>query len=302
MKKTISTLCSLMFILPLVGCGATDDSKYGHETPIDLKMPSNVSKYDLDTTDYSTQEEKTTDTIKIYYHRNDNDEEYSNYYRYRLWIWDKAGGGNGWWYEFSKYNEYGVIAEIPLKDITGQEGKLTSEIGMVITTCQSQTATWEGTYSKDPDGDIIAEINATNKGGVQCIYTISKKVRAFYSLTSPFRPNLSYVRYSSENTIYVSFDTPDKQFAPKTNNFEMKINGEPYTGFRVGLYDSTNYCLELSTNQKIKITDSIEVIYHFSDERQDSSFTILTKYYDEPEFINKYNHITPQVGSKPSKF
>lgn len=273
-----------------------DDSGYGTEPAINLTMPKNVTKYELDTTDYSKQEEKKTDTIKIFYHRNDNDDQYSNYFKYRLWIWDKGNGGNGWWYEFTKYNKYGVIAEIPLKDITGEEGKLTSEIGMVITTCQSQTATWEGTYSKDPDGDIIAEVQGMNKGGVQCIYTITKKARAFYREESPFRSNLSYTRYADKKTVHVVFDCPDKTFVPKNKSFELTVNGEKVTDFTVGEFDKSAFALDLTLKKEVKITDVINVIYHFSNEREDNSTAILTKIYDEEEFTSKYLYDGNDLG------
>lgn len=296
-------LCFLLMALltgfSLAACGADE---YGpDEKNVQLTLPTAVTDYVLDTTDYSTQPNELTDTIRVLYRRNDNNDSYSNYAGWRIWAWDKGGGGNGWWYEFTKYNEYGIICDIPMSEFAAN-GTSTDEIGVVITTCASTTSNWEGSYSKDPDCDLVGEVSAYNLGGIQMLYAKSKIERFFYSLQSVFMSTLSSARYVDEKTIQVFINASHKDFKAYAKRFTILINNEPYTSFSIQnektITSGSSYSvqLQLALKNAMSINDSIVIKYTFSSDFTDFKDMLLTTYYDSDQFISDYSYSGDDLG------
>lgn len=297
-KKLFALLASVVMTIGLVACGGEG---YGpDEEDVVLTLPTQVTAFELDETDYDSLIEETTDVIRVFYRRNDNNESYSNYDKWRIWAWD-TDGGNGWWYEFTKYNAYGVICDIPVADVAAN-GESISNIGIVITTCQSQTATWSGTYSKDPDSDLLGEVAPTNPGGIQKLYAKSSTTRLFYTQSSVFMSTMSTVRYVDKRTVYVMIDTNKTDFKIYSRRFEVFINGLAETSFSVE--DSITKKVanvifaecNLVFKKDINISDVVTVGYKFSESFTDSSTMLLTKYFDSDEFISEYSYTGDDLG------
>jgi pullulanase len=297
-KKLFALLASAVMTIGLVACGG---ESYGpDEEDVVLTLPTQVTAFELDETDYDSLIEETTDVIRVFYRRNDNNESYSNYDKWRIWAWD-TDGGNGWWYEFTKYNAYGVICDIPVADVAAN-GESISNIGIVITTCQSQTATWSGTYSKDPDSDLLGEVAPTNPGGIQKLYAKSSTTRLFYTQSSVFMSTMSTVRYVDKRTVYVMIDTNKTDFKIYSRRFEVFINGLAETSFSVE--DSITKKVanvifaecNLVFKKDINISDVVTVGYKFSESFTDSSTMLLTKYFDSDEFISDYSYSGDDLG------
>jgi len=297
-KKIVTLLASLAMIVGLAACGG---EAYGpDEEDVQLTLPSSVTAFELDETNYDSLAEETTDVIRVFYRRNDNNDSYSNYDKWRIWAWD-MGGGTGWWYEFTKYNAYGVICDIPVADVAA-DGVSINKIGIVITTCQSTTATWTGSYSKDPNTDLSADISAVNPGGIQRLYAKSGVTRMFYTQSSVFMSTITTVRYVDKRTVYVQIDTNNEDFKIYSPRFEVTINGVVDTAYTVEdsatkkvanvIYGECN----LAFKKDIQLSDVVRVSYKFSSNFTDSSVMLLTKYFDTEEFVDLYSYTGDDLG------
>lgn len=311
MKKKLFTLLisSLLGLTFLTGCGGSNPTPSGDddfsgpgedEVAEKLSLPTgNVTKFTLDQTDYSSRASEATKMIRILYHRTDNDDTYSNYEGWRIWAWDSSGGGNGWWYEFTKYNEFGVICEIPIEDVAAN-GQSVDKLGMVVTNCASQTATWEGSYNKDPDGDIMAEIRANNPGGVQNLYVKSKTVGVYYTQDSVFMSQLNYAYYSSMDKIHAVFATTKTDFKPYTSRFTLMVNGEEYKDFKLENFkpmQSNSSSIDLALGKKLNAYDQVTLSYRISSESINKVDILMTKMFDSDEFEKAYSYAGDDLGA-----
>ena len=244
-QKLLSLLAAGLMVFSIVGCknansGNNSSSQFvpdeegEDEVSEELVMPTNVTEWELDDTDYDSLNDAPTNMIRVFYHRNDNNDSYTNYRYWRIWAWD-PDGGNGWWYEFTKYNAFGVICEIPVSAVAAN-GTSLDKLGMVITTCASQTATWSGTYSKDPDSDLIAEINANNPGGIQRLYVKTATPTVYYTQESVFMSTLEYARYTDMKTVRVVFSSSKSDFKLYKPRFTVTKNGETISSFAIEDY------------------------------------------------------------------
>ena len=318
-RKIYSILASLSLIITLVGCnkgsgkssdasGSTGSSSTSEEDDFgpdevaeELVLPTNVTDFTLDETDYDSLAEQATNTIRVFYHRNDNTDTYSNYKYWRIWAWD-MDGGNGWWYEFTKYNAFGVICEIPVADVAAN-GTSIQNLGMVITTCSSQTATWTGTYSKDPDSDLHAEVNASNPGGIQRIYVKTGTASVYYTQESVFMSTMEYARYNDMKTIRAVFVTGNKDFAFYKKRFTITKNGEAVTNFSLTDIKMTKSgggyqaAVSIVFEQPFEMSDIVIVKYRISADYSPEQNVLLTAIYDSEEFINKYSYTGSDLGA-----
>ncbi|MFA7032505.1 MAG: type I pullulanase [Bacilli bacterium] len=298
-KKLWALVATFAMSITLAACNT---ETYGpDEEDVELTLPTNVTDYQLDDTDYDSLTSATTETIRVLYRRNDNTNDYSNYDGWRIWAWDSSGGGNGWWYEFTKYNAYGVICDIPVSSVAAN-GTSIDTIGIVITTCASTTSTWSGTYSKDPDSDLLGEISGTNPGGIQLLYAKSNTSRLFYTQSSVFMSTINTVRYVDKRTLYVLFDTSKSDFTIRRLRFKITVNGVDETNFSLDgtetktvsnvIFGQTNIVFK----KDILISDDVVVSYQFSSTFTDSSSMLLTKYFDTEEFVNQYSYDGDDLG------
>lgn len=308
-KKFLTLLATMMMSLSIMGCKSKNnngsssiiDDEYGEdEVAEELVLPKNVTDWELDETDYDSLAEQPTNLIRVFYHRNDNTDTYSNYKYWRIWAWD-TNGGNGWWYEFTKYNAYGVICEIPVSAVAAN-GVSIDKMGIVITTCASQTATWSGTYSKDPDSDLFAEINASNPGGIQRVYCKSGSESVYYNQESAFMSTLDYARYTDMSVIRVIFQTSRKDFQLYRPRFNITKNGSKVTNFTIEDFKSTKsgggyqVAANLVFDVPFQYTDTVKVNYRIAENYICSSDVLMTAIYDSEEFISNNNYAGNDLG------
>jgi len=305
-KKINRFLTLLAASLLLVGCGAGNSSGGGNdegedEIVEDLPMPTSVTQYELDDTDYDSLEEEPTKLIRIYYHRNDGNDTYSNYFPWRIWAWD-AGGGNGWWREFTKYDAFGVICDIPISEIAAN-GVSMDKLGAVITTCSSTTATWSGTYSKDPEADILGEISPVNPGGIQRLY-VKTGIATFYpTQEAVFMSSLSYARIDDNKTIRTVFSTQKSDFKLYKSRFAVSLNNEEVTDYSIQNFSisksggSYQASADLVFDKEFPLASEVTVSYRISSDNICKVSGIITSLYDTQDFINNYTYDGDDLGA-----
>ena len=313
MKRKIYTIItSLALIITLVGCNKKATTSSGSEEPEivddwgedevaeELTLPTAVTDYVLDDTDYDALPEKTTDVIRIFYRRKDATNDYKNYLPWRIWAWDRDGG-NGWWHEFTKYNAFGAICEIPVSEVAAN-GTSIANLGMVITTCASTTANWEGTYSKDPDGDLLCEVNPSNPGGIQRLYVKSGDVSVYYTQDSVFLSSMKYAKLNDMHTIRPVFSTTKSDFKLYKKRLTVTKNGVPVENFTVEDFSSTpsggsfQVAANLVFDSDFALSDVVEVKYRIAENYISKAYANLTTIYDSNEFIKDYSYTGDDLG------
>ena len=320
MKKGLKLITTFLAVLALASCNnnsgggspsggeETEQEKIDRENILDtggvdetapnLSMPKSVTAYEKDTTNYDSLEEEATSLIRIFYRRKDNLDDYSNYYGWRIWAWD-AGGGSGAWYNFTKYNEYGVICDIPVSSIAGN-GTSISNLGIVITNCDHDD--WTGSYSKDPQSDVLGEVNAINPGGIQQMYVISGDATFYYSLGSVFMSTLKYARVINTSKLRLTFATTKKDFHIYRDRLTIKLNDELFTGYHLEDFKKTqsgsSYQVSVAAifNNPIDLSDVVDVSYRVASNSIWNVKGILTTIYDSEEFIRDYSYTGNDLG------
>ena len=305
-KKILPLLTSLALTVTLVGCNPSnnnDDGEFGEdEVAEELTLPTNVTHYTLDETDYDSLSEQATDTIRVFYRRNDVTDDYANYIGWRIWAWDKQGG-NGWWYEFTKYNAYGVICEIPVSAVAAN-GTSISKLGMVVTNCASQTATWEGAYNKDPNCDLDAEIAAMNPGGIQRLYVKTATESVFYTQESVFMSSMSYAKLNDMKTVRPVFYTSNKDFQLYKKRFTITKNGVEANNFKIEDFKITKsggsyqVAANLVFDKEFALNDAVVVKYRVAANYYPTCVANLVSIYDSADFNTKYSYTGNDLGAK----
>lgn len=313
--KKLFLLFPLLSALTLTSCGKKEEEKEDHSDDISYQMnevygedeqetalgkPVNVTAFTNDPTDYVNRsgEIKNTDMIRVFYRKVDFEKNYSNYVGWRVWAWD-VNGGNGAWYEFTKYNDYGVICDIPVNKVAANGTSITT-LGIVLTNCNSKTDSWNdatNSYSKDPDSDLIATINGTNINGVQTIYCKGKSKQVYYDQNSVFMSSLDYCYYKSEHVVRSVFVTSKNDFLPHRGRFEININGTKVNDFILENVTSTGKGVDLKFTRSVLPTDQVQVKYKVSENNIISKNSVISSYYyDSDAFKNAFNYTGNDLG------
>ena len=177
-KTTLSILTSVTMLLLLTSCG---NGSSGGDSGGD-GGPAKVDNYTKETETYKDKPEATTTKVRFHYRRKDDDGSLSSYVKWQIWSWDTANGGNGAWYEFTKYDDYGVICDITLADVA-KDGNFTSQIGFIVSTVN---------WTKDGDADRYVDVLSKAPGGVQEVYLYQGKTNIYNDPDSPFLDTLGY--------------------------------------------------------------------------------------------------------------
>ncbi len=295
-------------VVTLVGCkkgnSSSDDFDNGpgeDEVAEELVLPTGVTYYELDDTDYDSLPEKPTELIRVFYRKNDATNDYENYRQWRIWAWDK-NGGNGWWHEFTKYNAYGVICDITVSSVAAN-GTSISKLGMVMTNCSSQTATWEGSYNKDPNCDLDADIKATNPGGIQRIYVKSATESVFYTQESVFMSSLDYAKLNDYKTVRPIFVTTKSDFQLHRQRFTILRNGQEVTNYKIQDFKLTKSggsyqaAANLVFDSNFNLNDDVVVKYRVAENYIPSVTANLVAIYDSAEFARDYSYTGNDLGA-----
>ena len=312
MQKLSKLLATLLIPFMLASCSGGELPSSSTSQPVDeegvdevvepLVMPTNVTAFTLDDTDYDSLEEAPTDMIRIFYRRNDVVNTYENYIGWRIWAWDSGGGGNGWWYEFTKYNAYGVICEIPMSEVAANKTS-TSQIGIVITTCESTTATWEGEYSKDPNADVMCDVMPDNKGGIQRFYVKSGLANAFKTQDSVFMTMVDYVRKDTTKDLRIVYTTPHEDFKIYRKRLTIKINGKEVNDYEIKDFKLTfkgggyQAAATITCAKAFAMDSDIQVSYRVTENNISTVKAVMTSYYDSEDFINNYSYTGSDLGA-----
>lgn len=307
MKKISKFLTSILALAMLASCAKSEppappqDDEGVDEVVETLVKPTEVTAFEYDDTDYSSMADVPTNMIRIHYRRKDNNNSFSNYIGWRVWGWD-AQGGNGWWYEFTKYDAYGVICDIPVSAVAAN-GQTINQLGTVFTDCESQTATWSGVYSKEPNNDIMCTIAPNNKGGVQHLYVLSTTPAVYYSQDAVFMSVIDYARVNNSREIRLVINTPHEDFKLYKNRLTVYFRGQLATGYTIEDFQVTfkggsyQAAATLKFTEDFNMNDDILVKYRVAQNNISEAKAIITSYYDSEEFEAKYNYTGNDLGA-----
>ena len=269
----------------LSGCNNANEGP--DDVPIKLVPAGDViNKYSKDDTDYSALPDEATKTVRLHYRRNDDtNNDRSPYQAWNVWAWDMTNGGNGAAYEFTGYDDYGVYADLDLNVIA--DGKPIDKLGFIV-----RTDTW----SKDPDGDRSIDIKETSPGGLQNVYVRTAEATVFDTQDNACKSIVSYAMLKASNQISVYFKPLSNEFKSYKPRFYININGEDYTKFDMGEYDTSLKKVDLTLNDEIDISDVVTVSYRFDPEWINKVELMFTNYYDTEEFEQKYTYNGDDLG------
>lgn len=291
MKKKFISLLILPLLFGLTTFVSGCNSNYGPDEPFEQLVPPNdedvVSNFQKDDTDYDSLVEEATDTIRFHYHRKDDGANTrSPYVGWQIWAWDITNGGAGDAYTFTHYDDYGVFVDIPIATITG--GKEAKTLGYIV-----RTEDW----SKDPDGDRSFDVVPTSLGGIMHIYSYSGSSDVFYNRDDSLKSRLSTVFLEDKNTVNVFFIPFRKEFVPYNARLGVTFNGEKYTNYTVGKYDTKKKSVVLTFKDDILLTDLVKVSYKFDKNWTDVKDVMITSYFDSKEFTDMYTYTGNDLGA-----
>ncbi len=293
-KRWFSVLLALLLAASLLlpGCGGKEQEAAEDEGPDDKPVelvPAGdvIGKYAKDEVDHASRPNAPTKFIRLHYRRTDDfKNDRSCYEPWNVWAWDMTNGGNGAAYEFTGYDDYGVYADLDLELISG--GKEITKLGFII-----RTDTW----SKDPDGDRSIDIEAETPDGIQNVYVRTTESTVFYTQESALASVVSYAMLRDEKTISVYFKPISEEFKPYRPRFTVEVDGEAYTDFELGEYDTTLKKVELLLKgDGIDLCSAVKVSYRFDPSWINQVELMMTNYYDTAEFNEKYAYDGDDLG------
>ncbi len=287
-KKTLLLLTALALFCAvlLTACGSSDEGP--DDTPIQLEPAGDVvSAYTKDDKDYASMAPEDTKVLRLHYRRNDDTKnDRSCYAAWNVWAWDMTNGGNGDAYPFTGYDDYGVYADLDLSVISG--GQPIDKLGFIV-----RTDNW----SKDPDGDRSIDILPQTNGGLQEAWVRTTESTVFDTQDNACKSIVSYAMLRDSKTVSVYFKPLANDFKSYAPRFSMTLNGEPYSGFTMGEYDSSMKRADLTLNDAIDISDVVTVSYRFDATWTNQVSLMMTNYFDTDEFNQLYAYDGNDLGA-----
>ncbi|MDD5933893.1 MAG: type I pullulanase [bacterium] len=290
MKKRLNVLL-LSLLLPVGLISGCADSGMGPDEPYEQLISPNdsdvVSTYKKDTTDYSKLVEETTTKIRFHYRRKDDlANNRSPYQGYGIWAWDITNGGNGAFYPFEYYDDFGVFVDVPLDKVTGE--KEAKVIGFLVT-----TEDWK----KDPDNDRSIEVSKTSLGGFMDIYSKSGAMDIYTNKDDALKAKMNTCVLESSKIFSVYFAPYSTTFKPYSKRLNVFVDGNPITEYSLGEYNEKSKKLTIELNNEIDLSSTIEVTYKFDNDWTDKKTVMVTSYFDTEEFGEKYNYSSDDLGA-----
>lgn len=290
MKKKLSLLLTGLALSIGLVSGCTDPSMGPDEPYEKLVSPNDndvVSTYKKDTTDYSKLVEETTTKIRFHYRRKDDiANNRSPYQGYGIWAWDITNGGNGSFYPFDYYDDFGVFVDVPLEKVSGE--KEAKVVGFLVT-----TEDWK----KDPDNDRSIEVVSTSLGGFMDIYSKSGAMDIYTNRDDALKAKMNTCVLETSKTFSVYFAPYSSSFKPYSKRLNVLVNGEPIKEYRLGEYNEKSKRLIIELDKEIDLSSTLEVTYKFDSKWTDKKSVMVTSYFDSDEFGEKYNYSNDDLGA-----
>ena len=316
MKKRFSIVAALLLAVALLltACGRTEEPKTpegeappapeiteqpaGTPEPVDegpddvaielIPAGDVVAAYTKDETDHASMPDAPTKIVRLHYRRNDDSQnDRGCYAAWNVWAWDMTNGGNGAAYPFTGYDDYGVYADLDLSVIG--DGKPVDLLGFIV-----RTDNW----TKDPDGDRSIEVLPESPDGIQEVWVRTTESTVFNTQDNALKSLISYALLVDESTICVYFKPLSADFLPYLPRFAVTVNGEAYTDFSLGEYDSSLMRVNLELKGKgIDLCDVVTVSYRFDPTWINQVGLMMTNYFDTEEFIEKYAYDGEDLGA-----
>ena len=278
MKKKIFILFSLLLSLfTFVSCG---DSKNNTEPSVKVS-----DLYTYDNTDTTKLAVEKTKTVRIHYYRTDNNGNYENYDKWKIWCWDCTNNLGGAWYSFDKYDDFGVWMDIDIKTVSS--GKETAKLGFLVATKN---------WTKDGDNDRYIDILDTTPGGIQNIYLRQGQLKVYTDIKSAMDNSVKYARMVDKRTIRVIFNVNKEGFVAQKGDFKIYKNNVEINNLTIADYEKSANATNINLQSDIDISDIYEIEYKFNDKSIDRVGLLITNYFDDQDFVSKYVYTGNDLG------
>ena len=285
MKNNLLKLMSISLLIGcFVGCGETTSNSLVSNNSNEKQSTSSSTqiknKYEYDQTDYSKLEMAPTTKIRFHYHRADQDDNYTVYNEWSLWVWGDSDGAR---YQFTHYDDFGVFGDVELSKL----GNNVSKIGHLIS-----TSDWS---KKDYENDRYLDIKEESPGGIQNVYLMSGQADVFDDPESASKPALKSAVLSSSDKISFKFVNLDSKFVFNENNIKVINGDEIFTAYKAS-FNSYSKEVMLNLSEQLDITKTMTVYYKIDNDTEIKTKIIITTYFDSDEFKNAYTYNGNDLG------
>lgn len=275
-KRLLLTLIATMSLFTFSSCS---NNNSGSEDG-GLEVVWAKGRTYLDESKLSGEEKKTT-KVRVHYTRENHD-----YDTWSVWSWiSEPVSKNGAAYDFSMYDAYGVIADIPLTE------EDTTKIGIIV-----RKGEWE---AKDIEEDRFVSIPETTSDGIYDIYVYEGKKMIYESQSEATKDVIlsSYASYTRNKSLTALINLSSKIDETKLANVSLYEDGKEIKAYQAKLINE-NKTIQLLLNEGFQydFEKQYSVKFDFGDGNVHESKLLLYKLYDLPYFGEKFNYYGDDLG------
>ena len=242
-------------------------------------------KYEKGDDSHLNADAKTTEVVRMHYHRFDNKDDLSNYDKWSIWAWDMTNNTAGAQYDFACYDDYGVYTDIVLNKVSG--GKEIHKMGFLVAVLPS----WE---AKDPAADRVIEVAPTSPGGIYDLYVKSESKKIYYDPITPLKPSITAatLKENSLTDISVTFDKMIP-FDYSEANIAIKADGQAVNATFTKVNASE---VKIVLGETFDVSKTYKISYKFDEQWTDEVELFYGSYFDSEDFANKYTYTGDDLG------
>lgn len=283
MKKK-QLFLSLLMITTLFSCGNKDNPSD------DLKdLPWAEGRTQVDESKL-TGEILTTTKVRVHYTRPSLD-----YANWNIWAWaSEPVSGEGSSYQFSLYDQYGVVSDI---DLSSFNVDTISKMGIILRKSTSDNEWAE----KDVEVDRFITIPEKTSDGIYDIYMSQGREMIYESIDEASKETIlssyaSFIKRGEERmTAIVNLSIDGKEIeAGKVSIYE---DGTEIAGYTTNVFESSSMIqILLPQDFEYDFEKKYTVKYEFSSSNICESTLVLYDIYNTTSFGEKYNYSGDDLG------
>ncbi|MDD7736016.1 MAG: type I pullulanase [Bacillales bacterium] len=279
-NKILLTLVATISLFTFGSCSNNKrESNLNSSENIGLDVSWAEGRTYLDESKLSGEDKKTT-MVRVHYTREKHD-----YDNWNVWSWiiePVSKGGSE--YDFSMYDAYGVIADIPLIDLN------TTKMGIII-----RKGEW---IEKDIEKDRFVTIPETTSDGIYDIYLYEGREMIYESQNDASKDTIlsSYASYTRTGKLTAIINLSTKIDETRLSNVSLFEDSKEITSYETKLLsDGKMIQLLLDDNFQYDFEKQYSVKFDFGGNICKSKL-VLYNLYDLPYFGEKYNYDGNDLG------
>ena len=285
MKKK-PLLLSLLMVASVFTLGSCNSNNNGNP---DVEIHWSDNKTYLDESKLSG-EMLTTTKVRVHYVRPTLD-----YDNWNIWGWEIAPeGGQGKSYNFGMYDNDGIVADIPLKEVASHE---VEELGIIIRKSVADND-WS---EKDVDKDRSIKIPEKSSDGIYDVYMRKGREMIYDSKEAAEGEDIvscyaSYLLRGEKNfTANIKLTIDGKKIDP--SKVSLYENGQPLTNYKTKIFaDSKMIQLVMDKGFEFNFDNKYSVKYQFAENNTVEADLVLYDLYNVEQFGEKYNYYGDDLG------